>query len=120
VPEIHRYSGRRGPKDWWPSKSKEEEVKVVFRVYPEDGEVVALFPEIPGDHMGFLCMAYAHIGQHGSADIEMTIGQTQPARTEEYRDLLLELGRQGYTVLKVMKRVTRAMNEERFKQARPN
>lgn len=116
--EIFRYPRKRGPKDWTPSSSleKEEEIKVIFRMWP-DGDVIALFPEIPSDYQGYLCESYMHVGQHGAADTGAVIDQTRPALPEEYRGLLRELGGRGYTLLNIMKRVTGDMVEKRLREA---
>lgn len=64
-------------------------IKVVFRVF--DGEVLALFPELPGTNDRWTCTCYAHIGQHSSADIHHVVNNSRPATVEEYFDLLREL-----------------------------
>ena len=77
---------------------------VMFRLWPE-GDVVALFPEIPGDNRGFpYCTAYAHIGQHCGADYRLVIRRTKPAPRKAYRDLLAELRQIGYRNLTIRQR----------------
>ena len=76
-----------------------EPIKVVFRKHP-DGDIFALFPEL--SEGGSLCVSYAHIGQHGSADYAYCISRTKPAKPEEYFDLLAELKTRGYDSLKVI------------------
>jgi hypothetical protein len=95
-----------GPKDWTPPS---REVKVLFRVWKEDGELVALFPELPGDEAAWSCTFYVFQGGHGSANCRTVIDHTRPARPEEYAELLRHLGTLGYTRLKVVKRLTRDM-----------
>ena len=42
---------------------------VVFRRWRDtDGDVIALFPEIPADVQGCCCQSYMHIGQHAGGD----------------------------------------------------
>ena len=77
---------------------------VVFRKWKNDGEILALFPEIIHDNtMRRLCTCYAHIGQHSSADYRYCLTQSRPATPDEYADLQLELERIGYD-LKVRKK----------------
>lgn len=106
-------------KDWTPRKGppryKGKDV-VIFRAYP-DGEVVAIFPEIPGDHTGTLCNSYMHVGQHGMAHCRDVANATRPARPEEWRDLAKELTQIGYD-LNVKKRVTEAMDKKRRAESR--
>ena len=69
--------------------------KVIFRVWP-DGAVIALFPEEPGDRMGFDCVCYEHVGQHGGADYRACVEMTRPAEPGEYDALAQELAAIGY------------------------
>lgn len=85
--------------------------KVIFRKF-RDGDVIALFPEIPADILGHNCQSYMHVGQHGAADPHLS-GRTAPATPEEYADLMNELTRIGYDGLVVVRRMTRAMDERR-------
>ena len=55
--------------------------RVVFRQFG-DGEVVALFPDEPGDCAGHTCMSYMHVGQHGAADPAHVVRQTRPAHPD--------------------------------------
>lgn len=111
MPKTVRHGG---PKDWTPG-SREE--KVLFRKWP-DGEIVALFPEIPADVNGWSCTAYSRVGQHGGANASRVVGDTKAAKPDEYAELLGELGRIGYTRLKIMKRMTPSMLLERQKRAK--
>jgi hypothetical protein len=83
----------------------QEKTKVVFRVWP-GGDVLALFPEEPGDCDGRFCSSYMHVGQHSSADYTGCIQATRPAQPVEYADLAKELERIGY-VLDIRKRAGR-------------
>ena len=86
-----------------------QKTKVIFRKekneYTGDWDVVAFFPETYGeDGIGKLT-CYAHIGQHGTADI-MYYFTTKKATPEEYKDLYNELTNLvGYN-LRVMQRMT--------------
>jgi hypothetical protein len=68
---------------------------VIFRK-DKDGEIFALFPELPGTNESHTCQSYQHIGQHGSADYTHCIRATSPAKLEEYNELHKELTRIGY------------------------
>ena len=48
-------------------KSAGKMTKVVFRRYP-DGQVIALFPDIPWSGRRGEITSYMHVGQHGAAD----------------------------------------------------
>ena len=67
--------------------------KVVFRKF-SDGQVIALFPELPCDNRGNIT-SYMHIGQHAPAS-RFIVHDTQPAKPEEYAELHAELQRIGY------------------------
>lgn len=82
--------------------TKADMTKVIFRTF-KDGQVIALFPEIPATDNGWECMSYMHIGQHGAASPFLT-HYTRPASEMEYKPLLDELKRIGYDDLKVCKR----------------
>jgi hypothetical protein len=71
--------------------------KVIFRKYPQ-GDVIALFPRIPFDNRGNLCLSYSyqHLGQHGGADFAWVIDQTFLATPKEYASLAKELRDIGY------------------------
>ena len=47
-------------------KSAGKMTKVVFRRYP-DGQVIALFPDIPWSGRRGEITSYMHVGQHGAA-----------------------------------------------------
>ena len=67
--------------------------KVVFRKF-NDGQVIALFPELPCDDRGNIT-SYMHIGQHAPAS-RFIVQNTKPANPEEYAELHAELLRIGY------------------------
>lgn len=69
-------------------------VKVVFRKYKKDGEIIALFPGLPHDHR--YCMSFVHVGQHGGADYNLVVRSTVPAKPEEFASLKLELESKPY------------------------
>lgn len=74
-----------------------EPTRVIFRVFKDGGDVLALFPDIqegPGQ-----CLSYQHVGQHGAADLSLrTDDTTRAAVAAGYADLLQELRAIGYTL----------------------
>ena len=69
---------------------KKELLKVVFRKF-NNGEVIALFPEIKFGCPHYEIMSYMHIGQHGEVDHYAVVEQTTLATEEEYQALLNEI-----------------------------
>ena len=65
-------------------------LKVVFRKF-NDGEVIALFPDIKFGCPYYQIMSYMHIGQHGEVDHHAILEQTKLATEEEYQALLNEI-----------------------------
>ena len=83
--------------------------KVVFRKWKE-GDVIALFPDMPWSRYDYTTTSYMHTGQHGAADYAGVITATRPAREEEYRALLAELNAIGYDDLRVVQRARPKFN----------
>lgn len=84
-------------------KPEDSPVRVIFRVW-RDGDVFALFPDLPADDSGHVT-SYQHIGQHGAADYAHCVRQSRPATSSEYASLKRELESQPYGyVLTVCKR----------------
>lgn len=73
-----------------------EKTTVVFRVWKDTGDVLALFPDLRETN-GF-CTSYMHVGQHSHADYTGCIQATRPARRAEYADLQRELENMGYNL----------------------
>lgn len=88
---------------------------VVFRRW-KNGDVIALFPELPADIFGTFCDAYEHVGQHGGADYFGVIQQTKPCSLNEAADLITELRTIGYR-LKPIKRTIHIHHERRHRTA---
>lgn len=73
--------------------------RVIFRVLRDGGDVIALFPELPGDGNPYVtCLSYQHVGQHGAACVNLIPAYTRPASFDEYAPLLKELAALGYSV----------------------
>lgn len=67
-------------------------VKVIFRKYRnKEGEVIAVFPQIPADSYGYMMQCYVHNGQHVSADYGHILNKTRRATPEEYAPLKREM-----------------------------
>lgn len=64
-------------------------VRVIFRMF--EGDVIALFPDLPADNHSTLVTCYAHIGQHGAANIRHVINHSRLCTADERRALLTEL-----------------------------
>ena len=71
--------------------------RVVFRKYP-NGDIIALFPDIPWNRHGNSITSYMHVGQHGGAHGNAVMSSTVPATAEEFTPLLRELEEIGYVV----------------------
>ena len=65
-------------------------LKVVFRKF-NDGEIIALFPQIKSGCPYYQIMSYMHIGQHTEVDHHAILEQTKLATKEEYQTLLNEI-----------------------------
>ena len=65
-------------------------LKVVFRKF-NDGEIIALFPQIKFGCPHYEIMSYMHIGQHTEVDHHAILEQTKLATKEEYQTLLNEI-----------------------------
>ena len=89
--------------------------KVIFRKFKTDNDIIALFPELPGDmNPHVTCLSYQHVGQHGAACVNLTGQYTRPASEDQYKDLLAELVSIGYTDLKISHKATRKDLQKRI------
>ena len=91
---------------------------VIFRTYKANGDVIALFPFIPADYVGWHCDSYMHVGQHGGACPSLVHGATRPSTRAEINPLYKELVNIGYH-LRELKRFPRNAYDTR-KQALKN
>lgn len=82
-------------------------VNVVFRKYKDNGEIIALFPQIKASTHGSDILSYMHNGQHGAA-APYAGHDTVPATENEYFSLYKELKAQGYDNLSVRTRIVRS------------
>lgn len=89
-----------------------DKMKVIYKVFPE-GDVIALFPEFPGDMNPYeTCESYQHIGQHGAASVGLA--SLRPATPTEVDPLRLELESIGYNNLRQAYRFTRSDLQKRI------
>jgi len=92
--------------------------KVIFRTF-KDGEVIAIFPTIPGTADAGTCTDYVHYGQHGTCIPEGVVNTTRLATEEEYSPLLHELVETvGYGDLVIRKKLNPADREARAAELR--
>lgn len=75
--------------------------RVIFRKFPHNGEVIALFPDQYNPRNGNIG-SYMHNGQH--AETVPDFGDTVAADAVDAQDLHNELIRQGYHNLRIVKR----------------
>ena len=101
--ERKKVSLKKAPWEESVNEDEGEQVKVIFRKFPE-GDVIALFPE--QDQGRGLITSYMKIGQHGDA-AKSLITELEPASKEEYAELAAELGRIGYDIS-----INESVNEE--------
>lgn len=70
---------------------------VVFRKLKDSGDVIALFPEIPGNNNPATMSSYMRVGQHGTAHQDV-VYSTLPATWDESESLRKELAAMGYNL----------------------
>lgn len=96
---------------------KEERTAVVFRKFKDDGEIIAIFPEIPGGYDQWSCAMYVHNGQHGTCHPHAVMHNTNPCHPTECASLKRELEGEPYNYnLKVHHRITATMDNKRRKE----
>lgn len=92
-------------------------VPVVLRAWKPDGELLALFPTLPANLNGDLCDSYGFCDGQSGADYHGCIRQSHPVDSAGVRrELIQRLERLGYR-LRVVKRATQAMHDERYAEA---
>ena len=89
---------------------------VIFRKW-NNGQIIAIFPEIPADHCYGHCMSYEHIGQHGTCAPGYVIHATTQASEAEALPIRKELESIGYE-LQVRLRYCESMQQRRFSEMR--
>jgi len=90
--------------------------KTIFRKFKDNGDIIALFPEIPSDYIGRNWDSYVHIRQHGTANYQLGIKNTVLATPEEYAELKRELETHYDYEIEVYQRRTPQMRDTFRKQ----
>lgn len=85
------------PPESTPEPAQELPTPVLFRINSQWG-VIALFPCEPATLELAECLSYAHIGQHGAANVSLILDHTVPASADQYAALQAELERIGYVL----------------------
>jgi hypothetical protein len=101
--------------DEW-AQTFEPEIPVLFRTFRNGGEVFALFPTLPSDATGKLCLGYTDAG-HDGADYNKCIKASRPAKPHEFANLKAELEQANYR-LRIVPRATAQMHIQRRNEAR--
>jgi hypothetical protein len=96
--------------------NQQEKTLVVFRKWKGKGDIIALLPAIPSDLLGYFCVSYERVGQHGGADYHGVIRATKPVGRNEFAPLKKELTRIGYRLL-VRKRASASVHRSRMADA---
>lgn len=89
-----------------------EKTIVIFRKFRKNGDIIAIFPEIPVNQNFANCLSYQKIGQHGAASWPSLQSVTIPANPCEFATLREELQKIGYR-LEVKKRCSNRMFKKR-------
>lgn len=92
-----------------------EKTKVIFRQWIVGCEIIALFPEIATDTIGYNCQSYIRVGQHGAASPQIMLKDTKPAILEDgaVKRLITELKELGYN-LDIIKRFRHTHQQTRM------
>ena len=93
-----------------------EKTLVIFRKWRDNGGVIALFPAIPSDLLGWFCLSYEQVGQHGGADYHGVIQATKPVGRKDFASLKRELSRIGYRLV-IRKRASNSVHNARMAAA---
>ncbi len=82
-----------------------EKTKVIFRQWKIGCGIIAMFPEIAVDTVGYNCQSFEHVGQHGAASPNIVATDTKPANLDDgaVKRLIEELTDRGYN-LEIIKR----------------
>ena len=95
-----------------------ETTKVVFRLWEETEEIIAIFPEVPSSTATpNACMSYMHVGQHGSCSPYAMMERTEPPNVSDQskvKTLWEELERIGYRLAE-RRKISHVMHDNRRK-----
>lgn len=99
------------------TKKMFESTPVIFRKFED--EITAFFPTLPGSINPSTCTCYAHVGQHGIADVAF-YKDTKPVTETEYADLKNELENMMEYSLIVYKHWLHKFDLERYQELKNN
>lgn len=68
---------------------------VIFRTFRQGGDVIALFPKLPGTNDPRTCESYMHVGQHAACSVALA-SVARLATEQEAAPLRRELESLGY------------------------
>lgn len=80
--------------------------RVIFRKFRSGGDIIALFPHLPGTNDPTTMSCYQHLGQHGAMGERAVAPLTVTAVPSEYGNLLAELKRVGYDEIDIRMNLT--------------
>lgn len=72
-------------------KKDKHKTKIIFRYWRISKDVIAIFPEVPGDMNPYTCQSYERTGQHSACTPDGIIQESRLATPKEYNDLKVEL-----------------------------
>lgn len=97
-----------------PIEKKEPPIPVLFRVFPKDGSIIAIFPTLPGDMNPDTCSSFMHVGQHSACTPHALVRRTFPCPDARSRELRRELESEPYKYkLTVISRISPKMDRMR-------
>lgn len=76
---------------------QKQKTRVIFRKW-DNGDIIALFPDIGPASWVIKCLSYEHDGQHAEADYAGVMKVTTRATPPEYKALQQELEQIGYNI----------------------
>jgi hypothetical protein len=95
---------------------EDKTIVVIRRLRGKKRAIIALFPEVPGDSYGRLCLSYLD-GEYGTFDIDTITLATQGAERLSIESMVRDLINMGYTI-ETRKSVLPGMNNKRLDKAR--
>ena len=91
-------------------KADKHSTPVIFRKFRDNGEIIAIFPTLPGTNCPNTCMSYMHVGQHGSMDVSIA-SIAILVKPSEYIHLKRELQGLGYKLRVITSMCSHHRNE---------
>ena len=91
-------------------KADKHSTPVIFRKFKDNGDIIAIFPTLPGTNDVNTCQSYMHVGQHGSMDVSIA-SIAVLAKPREYMHLKRELQGLGYKLRVITSMCSHHRNE---------